>query len=194
MNLSVSWSYQNTKNPQENSIISHLIDLRNILNEWVTIDFSASTGGVPGQSLKSWKFNSSLDAKETNKTSSRKIKIVVAIAVLMIILLIGTLLTYVIMKQRKKVNKRAEMRNLTSINGDFEIGIRSQGFLYQDLASTTNDFSQDRKLGGGGFSTVYKGYLANVDMLIVVKKISKRSKQGKKEFVTKVKIISQLRH
>ncbi|GKV44484.1 hypothetical protein SLEP1_g51665 [Rubroshorea leprosula] len=103
-NLSVSWSYQNTKNPQENSTLYYLVDLRNVSNNWVTIGFSASTGGVAGQhTLKSWKFNSSLDAKETNENSSRKIKIVVAIAVLMIVLLIGTLLAYVIIRQRKKL-------------------------------------------------------------------------------------------
>ncbi|GLU18689.1 hypothetical protein SLE2022_349740 [Rubroshorea leprosula] len=54
-------------------------------------------------------------------------------------------------------------------------------FLYQDLASATNDFSQHRKLGEGGFGAVYRGYLADVDMLTAVKKISKASKQGKKE-------------
>ncbi|GLT45978.1 hypothetical protein SLA2020_197710 [Shorea laevis] len=194
-NLSVSWSYQNTKNPQENSTLYYLVDLRNVSNNWVTIGFSASTGGVAGQhTLKSWKFNSSLDAKETNENSSRKIKIVVAIATLVIILLIGTLLAYVIIRQRKKVNKRAEVTNLTSNNDDFEMGTGPRRFSYQDLASATNDFPQDRKLGEGGFGVVYRGYLADVDMLIAVKKISKRSKQGKKEYVTEVKTISQLRH
>ncbi|GLT30097.1 hypothetical protein SLA2020_049180 [Shorea laevis] len=130
------------------------------------VGFSASTGGVAGQhTLKSWKFNSSLDAKETNENSSRKIKIVVAIAILVIVLLIGTLLAYVMIRQRKKVNKRAEVTNLTSINDDFEMGTGPR-----------------------------RGYLADVDMLIAVKKISKGSKQGKKEYVTEVKTISQLRH
>ncbi|GLT35341.1 hypothetical protein SLA2020_098050 [Shorea laevis] len=193
-NLSVSWSYQNTKNPQENSSLYHLVDLRNVLNKWVAIGFSASTGGVAGQhTLKSWEFNSSLDAKETNE-SSRKIKLVVAIVVVVIVLLIGTLLAYVIMRQRKKVNKRAKRTNLTSINDDFEIGTGPRRYSYQDLASATNNFSQDRKLGEGGFGAVYRGYLANVDMLIAIKKISKGSKQGKKEYVTEVKTISQLRH
>ncbi|GKV44213.1 hypothetical protein SLEP1_g51412 [Rubroshorea leprosula] len=159
------------------------------------LSFSASTGGVAGQhTLKSWKFNSSLDDKETNENSSRKIKIVVAIAILVIVLLIGTFLAYVIMRQRKKVNKRAKAINLTSINDDFEMGTGPRRFSYQDLASATNDFSQDRKLGEGGFGAVYKGYLADVDMLIAVKKFSKGSKQGKKEYTAEVKIISQLRH
>ncbi|GKV37123.1 hypothetical protein SLEP1_g45185 [Rubroshorea leprosula] len=194
-NLSVSWSYQNTKNPQENSTLYYLVDLRNVSNNWVTIGFSTSTGGVAGQhTLKSWKFNSSFNAKETNENSSRKIKIVVAIVVLVIVLLIGTLLAYVIIRQRKKVNKRAEVTNLTSINDDFEMGTGPRRFSYQDLASATNDFSQDRKLGGGGFGAIYRGYLADVDMLIAIKKISKGSKQGKKEYATEVKTISQLRH
>ncbi|GLT45401.1 hypothetical protein SLA2020_192340 [Shorea laevis] len=32
-NLSVSWSYQNTKNPQENSTLYYLVDLRNVSNK-----------------------------------------------------------------------------------------------------------------------------------------------------------------
>ncbi|GLT44257.1 hypothetical protein SLA2020_181660 [Shorea laevis] len=74
------------------------------------------------------------------------------------------------------------------------MGTGPRRFSYQDLASATNDLSQDRKLGEGGFGAVYKGYLANVDMLIAIKKISKGSKQGKKEYVIEVKTISQLRH
>ncbi|GKV47595.1 hypothetical protein SLEP1_g54483 [Rubroshorea leprosula] len=194
-NLSVSWSYQKTKNPQEISTLCYSVDLRDVLNKWVTIGFSATSGGERARyTLKSWKFNSSLDAKETNENSSRKIKIAVAIIILVIILLIGTLLAYMIMRQRKQVNKRAKTTNLTSINDDFEMGTGPRRFSYQDIASATNNFSQDRKMGEGGFGAVYKGYLADIDMLIAVKKISKGSKQGKKEYVTEVKIISQLRH
>ncbi|GLT44186.1 hypothetical protein SLA2020_181000 [Shorea laevis] len=82
----------------------------------------------------------------------------------------------------------------TSMNDDFEKGIGPRRFSYQDLAFATSNFSLDQKLGEGGFGAVYKGYLADIDMVIAVKKISRRSKQGKKEYVTEVKIISQLRH
>ncbi|GLT29972.1 hypothetical protein SLA2020_047990 [Shorea laevis] len=163
-----------TRDSSSNRIISVEFDTYQNL-EWdpmkvqTHVGFLASTGGVARQhTLKSWKFNSSLDAKETNENSSRKIKIVVAIVVLVIILLIGTLLAYVIIRQRKKVNKRAEVTNLTSINDDFEMDTRPRRFSYQDLASTTNDFSQDGKLGEGGFGAVYRGYLADVDMLIAL--------------------------
>uniref|UniRef100_A0A2N9HA57 Protein kinase domain-containing protein n=1 Tax=Fagus sylvatica TaxID=28930 RepID=A0A2N9HA57_FAGSY len=59
---------------------------------------------------------------------------------------------------------------------------------------STNNFSNERKLGQGGFGGVYKGYLTDLDMLIAVKKISRGSRQGRKEYITEVKIFSQLRH
>ncbi|GLU13361.1 hypothetical protein SLE2022_299990 [Rubroshorea leprosula] len=194
-NLSVSWSYQTTKNPQENSSLSYQIDLPQVLPEWVTIGISAATGqNVELHTLQSWEFSSSLDAKNVNGNSSRQIKIVVGTVEPAVVLLIGTILASMILWERKKIKKKAETTNLTSINDDFEKGTGPRRFSYQDLASATNNFAEDRKLGEGGFGAVYRGYLSNLDMLIAVKKISRRSKQGKKEYVTEVKIISQLRH
>nr|POE55150.1 l-type lectin-domain containing receptor kinase ix.1 [Quercus suber] len=62
------------------------------------------------------------------------------------------------------------------------------------MLPTTSQFSSERKLGQGGFGAVYKGYLTDLDMPVAVKKISRESKQGKKEYITEVKIFSQLRH
>ncbi|XP_024032747.1 L-type lectin-domain containing receptor kinase IX.1-like, partial [Morus notabilis] len=49
-------------------------------------------------------------------------------------------------------------------------------------------------LGQGGFRVVYRGYIIDLDATVAVKKVSKGSKQGKKEYITEVKIISSLRH
>ncbi|KAM4114125.1 hypothetical protein ACJW30_04G046300 [Castanea mollissima] len=43
-NLSVSWTYQNTTNTQENTSLSYEIDLMKVLPERVTVGFSAATG------------------------------------------------------------------------------------------------------------------------------------------------------
>jgi serine/threonine protein kinase len=64
----------------------------------------------------------------------------------------------------------------------------------KNLIWQTNNFTSDRKLGQGGFGAVYKGYFADLDLQVAVKKISRGSRQGKKEYVTEVKVISQLRH
>jgi len=93
-----------------------------------------------------------------------------------------------------KRKERAATKNLTSINEDLEKGAGPRRFSYSDLVSATNNFSGETKLGQGGFGVVYKGYLADLDMLVAVKKISRGSKQGKKEYITEVKIFNQLRH
>ncbi|XP_058189523.1 putative L-type lectin-domain containing receptor kinase I.1 [Rhododendron vialii] len=68
--------------------------------------------------------------------------------------------------------------------------------VYDQLSLTTNNFVEERqKLGKGGFGKVYRGFLRESHCDInAVKRISKGSKQGKKEHTLKVNIISQLRH
>ncbi|KAJ0854249.1 putative protein kinase RLK-Pelle-L-LEC family [Helianthus annuus] len=100
---------------------------------------------------------------------------------------------------RSRIRKRhreeaAETINLTSINEDLEQGAGPKRFSYRDLALATNNFTDDLKLGEGGFGCVYRGFLTRERRLVAVKKISKGSKQGKKEYITEVKIISSLRH
>ncbi|KAK9904366.1 hypothetical protein M0R45_000802 [Rubus argutus] len=96
------------------------------------------------------------------------------------------------MKQKKR--KTPETENLTSMNNDLERGAGPRRFSYTDLATATNNFSNERKLGHGGFGAVYRGYLADLDTVVAVKKISSGSRQGRKEYMTEVKIISSLRH
>ncbi|XAR60356.1 Non-specific serine/threonine protein kinase [Bertholletia excelsa] len=65
-----------------------------------------------------------------------------------------------------------------------------------DLASilmATNNFSDDNKIGEGGFGPVYKGVLEN-GQEIAVKTLSKDSKQGDEEFKNEVIYIARLQH
>ncbi|PPS17695.1 hypothetical protein GOBAR_AA02884 [Gossypium barbadense] len=59
---------------------------------------------------------------------------------------------------------------------------------------STNNFSNQRKLGEGGFGVVFKGYFNDSDTTVAVKKIARGSRQGRKEYITEIKIISRLRH
>ncbi|XP_021274342.1 L-type lectin-domain containing receptor kinase IX.1-like [Herrania umbratica] len=196
-NLSASWSYRATNNPQENSSLSYQIDLMKALPEWVMIGFSAATGVSTEQHiLHSWEFNSTLEREESGRTTARNVKIVVGTVVPLGVLVAGTVITLVIFRQWKKNMKRKteETANLTSINDALERRAGPRRFSYSDLVSATNNFSEQRKLGEGGFGAVYRGYLPDLDMVVAVKRISRGSKQGKKEYVTEVKVISQLRH
>ncbi|KDO39534.1 hypothetical protein CISIN_1g039168mg, partial [Citrus sinensis] len=57
----------------------------------------------------------------------------------------------------------------------------------------TNHFSDENKLGQGGFGPVYKGTLAD-GKAIAVKRLSRTSGQGLKEFKNEVNLIAKLQH
>ena len=194
-NLSVSWTYQKTSNSQENTSLSYTIDLMKALPEWVTIGISAATGeNVERHTIKSWEFSSSLDIKVTSGKKAENNRLIVVLTVSGGVLIAGVIVAFIILWLWKGKKKETVATSLTSINDDLERGAGPRRFSYSDLISATNNFSDERKLGQGGFGSVYKGYLTNLDLLIAVKKISSRSKQGKKEFITEVKIFNQLRH
>ncbi|XP_059077068.1 L-type lectin-domain containing receptor kinase IV.1-like [Cryptomeria japonica] len=67
-------------------------------------------------------------------------------------------------------------------------------FSHAELSAATHKFSQEQKLGGGGLGDVYRGILPGAKEAVAVKRISQRFKQGKKEYISEVTIISKLRH
>ncbi|KAL8117896.1 L-type lectin-domain containing receptor kinase IX.1-like [Apium graveolens] len=186
--LSVFWSYKENPNFLENSSLSYQIDLRDVLPEVATVGFSASTGlNVERAILKSWEFSSSLNKKNKEVTNG---KVIVSTTGTVAVLL--SLIILLFMFRRKHIARKTA-KNLTSFTYDFG-GVGPRKFSHQSLVVATNNFSDDRKLGEGGFGCVYKGYLTELDIPIAVKKISRGSRQGKKEYLTEVKIISRLRH
>ncbi|KAL0728948.1 hypothetical protein Bca4012_025041 [Brassica carinata] len=191
-NLSVSWDYFLIPHPRESSRLSYIIDLAKVLPPQVTIGFSASTGAVTeGHRLLSWKFSSSLDIEKP----SIRTELIVGISVFGFVILISLVIFVLVWLHKKRKRKAKEITDFTSINEedlDKEAGPRR--FAYKDLVLATNRFSAQRKLGEGGFGAVYRGFLNEIDSVVAVKKLSGRSRQGKREFLTEVKIISKLRH
>ncbi|KAA8530696.1 hypothetical protein F0562_005370 [Nyssa sinensis] len=66
------------------------------------------------------------------------------------------------------------------------------GYSYKDLKSATKDFSDEYKLGEGGFGDVYKGILKNGN-IVAVKKLD-ISSRARAEFDSEVKLISNVHH
>ncbi|XP_050935866.1 G-type lectin S-receptor-like serine/threonine-protein kinase At1g11330 isoform X2 [Cucumis melo] len=66
-------------------------------------------------------------------------------------------------------------------------------FDFEKLATATNHFHFNNKLGQGGFGPVYKGKLVD-GQEIAVKRLSKTSGQGLEEFTNEVMVISKLQH
>ncbi|XP_009361745.2 cold-responsive protein kinase 1 isoform X1 [Pyrus x bretschneideri] len=66
-------------------------------------------------------------------------------------------------------------------------------FTYKELRIATEDFSPANKIGEGGFGSVYKGQLKD-RKFAAIKVLSAESRQGVKEFLTEIDVISKIKH
>nr|GMD04548.1 G-type lectin S-receptor-like serine/threonine-protein kinase At4g27290 [Ipomoea batatas] len=64
---------------------------------------------------------------------------------------------------------------------------------FRRIIDATNNFYEANKLGEGGFGPVYKGFLSEFGM-VAIKRLSKQSSQGLKEFMNELKLIAKLQH
>eukprot|EP00249_Psilotum_nudum_P021490 c28124_g1_i3 orf=396-773(+) len=66
-------------------------------------------------------------------------------------------------------------------------------FSLKELHAATNNFSQDNKLGEGGFGSVYFGQLWDGSQ-IAVKRLKVWSSKAEMEFAVEVEILGRVRH
>ncbi|KAK9085876.1 hypothetical protein Sjap_026287 [Stephania japonica] len=66
-------------------------------------------------------------------------------------------------------------------------------YTYKELRVATDDFSLANKIGEGGFGSVYKGKLRNGNVA-AIKVLSAESRQGVREFLTEINVISDIEH
>ncbi|KAI4323003.1 hypothetical protein L6164_022647 [Bauhinia variegata] len=66
-------------------------------------------------------------------------------------------------------------------------------YTYKELHIATEGFSSSNKIGEGGFGSVYKGKLRN-NTLAAIKVLSSDSRQGVREFLTEIKVITSIEH
>ncbi|KAK4594529.1 hypothetical protein RGQ29_018274 [Quercus rubra] len=66
-------------------------------------------------------------------------------------------------------------------------------YTYKELRTATEDFIPVNKIGEGGFGCVYKGRLKD-GKIAAIKVLSAESKQGVKEFLTEINVISEIKH
>ncbi|KAJ0263444.1 putative cysteine-rich receptor-like protein kinase 23 [Hirschfeldia incana] len=66
-------------------------------------------------------------------------------------------------------------------------------FDFKSVEAATDNFSERNKLGQGGFGEVYKGTFPN-RLQVAVKRLSKTSVQGEKEFKNEVIVVAKLQH
>ncbi|KAL6347652.1 hypothetical protein AAG906_026180 [Vitis piasezkii] len=154
----------------------YIVDLRKYLPEFATVGISAATGRYfEIHGIHSWSFNSTLETLPHPPETGAEIP--------------------------NPPETEEERRGIEDDNDfdlamdhEFEKGTGPRKFSFDELALATSNFSEGEKLGEGGFGRVYRGFLRERSSYIAVKRISRRSKQGMKEYASEVKIISRLRH
>ncbi|KAI3992238.1 hypothetical protein MKX01_029959 [Papaver californicum] len=80
------------------------------------------------------------------------------------------------------------------INNDRELNSWPRNFSYNDLKEATKGFSEEEDIGRGGFGTVYRGLLPNLNLQVAIKKVSCDARQGSKQFMAEITSIGKLRH
>jgi serine/threonine protein kinase len=175
--------------------LSYNIDFRKHLPEWVTFGFSAGVAGFPTmQSIRTWNFSSTLGDIVTKPRKNNRLGLAIGLGVGGSFLVGGFALILFCLWKRKNSYTAEDLVFDRCMDEEFERGTGSKRFSFKELARATNNFNDKEKLGQGGFGGVYKGFLQDSNSFVAVKRVSKQSKQGIKEYASEVKIISRLRH
>jgi serine/threonine protein kinase len=207
-NLSLLLTAGFINNSKEEQSLSYQVDLRDYLPEWVTFGFSAATGASPAMhTIYTWNFTSTLEDNVTEPTvagspsptpapngSKNKLGLAVGLGVGGPFLFGGLALILFCMWKRSRSHTEEDLALDSCMDDEFQRGTGPKRFSFQELAHATNNFNDEEKLGQGGFGGVYRGFLRDSNSFVAVKRVSKGSNQGIKEYVSEVKIISRLRH
>ncbi|KAK1378974.1 Receptor-like serine/threonine-protein kinase [Heracleum sosnowskyi] len=150
-----------------------------------------------------------VDHGELAKDSKKRI-LKVLLPVVFVIMLILVLAYWLLWnkKKRERENRNGELSNYfenddvafmerySDVHATNERGTNSTEvhcFSLSTIIAATDNFSFSRKLGEGGFGTVYKGQLCGGHD-IAVKRLSITSNQGLEEFRNEILLIAKLQH
>ncbi|WCJ20326.1 cysteine-rich RLK (RECEPTOR-like protein kinase) 29 [Euphorbia peplus] len=117
---------------------------------------------------------------------SNKARTVIIIIIPTVILVILAVCVCIFVKVRKNPRKRPQSVDKIETEESLQLD-------FDNIRVATNNFSQENKLGQGGFGAVYKGTLSN-GQDIAVKRLSKDSGQGDLEFKNEVILVARLQH
>ncbi|XP_042424202.1 probable LRR receptor-like serine/threonine-protein kinase At1g53440 isoform X2 [Zingiber officinale] len=124
--------------------------------------------------------NFEADCKDKSKLSVGVIVGIVIASCLVLILALNIIWFYFIRKDPRD----NELKGLELPTGYFTL---------KQIKAATRNFDPENKIGEGGFGPVYKGELSE-GSIIAVKQLSSKSRQGNREFVNEIGMISALQH
>ncbi|KAF3451651.1 hypothetical protein FNV43_RR07746 [Rhamnella rubrinervis] len=118
-----------------------------------------------------------------NKSRSDRTIIIIVVAVVIAVMLGVTIWSFF-----RNIKKPKEIPETVQ-----EISAETIVFDFGTIRDATSNFSDENKLGQGGFGVVYKGKLSS-GQLVAVKRLSRNSGQGDIEFKNEVVLVAKLQH
>ena len=108
------------------------------------------------------------------------------------VLISGLVLLWFSSRKKKKKKNGVEKKDDRDFNVlyEFEGETGPKKFSNKELAIATKNFVEEEKPGHGGIDSVYRGFLRDLNSNVTVKRVSRESTQGIKEYASEVKIIS----
>ncbi|XP_076938401.1 L-type lectin-domain containing receptor kinase S.4-like [Bidens hawaiensis] len=183
-------------NKPSTPILSVPVDLSPTFQDYMYVGFSSSTGVLASSHyVYGWSFNMNEKAESLDldllpslfqfKTNKKRFRIWFMASIIsafcIIVIIVAVYVT------TKKFNN-------TEVAEYWEHDLGPHPYSYKELKEATKGFSHKMLLGFGGSGKVYKGVLPDSKMDIAVKRISRQSKHGEKEFLSEVSTIGRLRH
>ncbi|KAF8700120.1 hypothetical protein HU200_034483 [Digitaria exilis] len=158
------------------AVVSYVLqDPKSLLPSEVEVGFSAATGSYTElHQILAWSFNSTLAAPTPAPAPAR----------------VAPPAPTLPPKNKGKMNVSKEDEALASVvgrNSEFNV------YDFLQILEATNNFSEENKLGQGGFGPVYKGQLHDGSE-IAVKRLASHSGQGFREFKNEIELIAKLQH
>ncbi|KAJ4836175.1 hypothetical protein Tsubulata_004994 [Turnera subulata] len=134
-----------------------------------------------------------MHASEIDAGTGRRKKIQVAIPVTAASISAILLICYFICRRAKRTGLTKSIWKTDQNNDGDKDDLELPFFEFTTIVDATSDFAFNKKLGEGGFGPVYKGTLED-GREIAVKRLSRDSGQGLKEFKNEVMLITKLQH
>lgn len=176
-------------------LLSVHVDLSNVLEEFMYVGFSGSTGVLSGtHRVLAWSFNSdgvagSLDLSKLPSIGthsppilSKRAIIILGVAVAFLLLAVSVASTIWRVRSQREVVE------------DWELEFLLLRYSYKQLKVATQGFHEKNMLGQGGFGRVYRGVLPSSGLEVAVKRLSRDSDQGQREFLAEMSSTGCLRH
>lgn len=178
-------------------LISFPIDLSGVLDEYMYVGFSASTGLLSAaHNVMGWSFRVGGKAQDLDLSELPSLvkpeKVVKKRGFVAGLTLASVTVVFLLICAVLHVLHR--FTDEDEILEDWEINCSAHRFKYSELSTATRGFGEGNLVGKGGFGKVYRGVIPDTGLEVAIKRVAQGSCQGMQEFMAEITSLGRLRH